>query len=221
MKPLPRQKVNSRMDGRLAAYATLAGAALAVPALAPEANATVVYSGPISINIPSTTAGIYVNIGTGAFGSNAGTTGWDINPWSSSSLSLFNDTASGSHYVGTGTTYFNLLFGTLISAASTFATVGVATVNGATPLNVNSSGNIIGFSFLNNAQGNALQYGWARISLSATPQAQPRAIVEYAYENTGAPILAGQVPEPSTVALLGVMAAGAIGVRAWRRRKAA
>ena len=32
---------------------------------------------------------------------------------------------------------------------------------------------------------------------------------------------AGAVPEPSTFALLGVMAAGAFGVREWRKRKAA
>ena len=54
-----------------------------------------------------------------------------------------------------------------------------------------------------------------------TFQGQPRAIVEYAYENTGAPILAGAIPEPSTLALLSVMGLGAVGVRAWRKRKAA
>jgi hypothetical protein len=58
-----------------------------------------------------------------------------------------------------------------------------------------------------------------RISLAGTSGAQPRAIVEYAYEDTGAGIMAGAIPEPSTLALLGVMAAGALGVRAWRKRK--
>ena len=44
--------------------------------------------------------------------------------------------------------------------------------------------------------------------------------MDYAYEDSGAGIQAG-VPEPTTMALLGVMAAGALGVRAWRKRKAA
>ena len=33
--------------------------------------------------------------------------------------------------------------------------------------------------------------------------------------------MTAQIPEPSTTALLGVMAVGALGVRAWRKRKAA
>ena len=60
-----------------------------------------------------------------------------------------------------------------------------------------------------------------RISLSTSAFSQPRTIVEYAYDDSGVGILAGQIPEPSTFALLGVMAAGALGVREWRKRKAA
>ena len=91
------------------------------------------------------------------------------------------------------------------------------------PINLNSSNNIIGFQFIDpNLNGGAVAYGWMRISLGATSGGQPRAIVEYAYENTqGMGIMAGAVPEPSTLALLGVMAAGALGVREWRKRKAA
>ena len=44
----------NHVDGRLAAYATLAGAALAAPALVPSADATIIWSGAISINVPST-----------------------------------------------------------------------------------------------------------------------------------------------------------------------
>ena len=57
----PFNKKLNRIDGRLAAYATLAGAALAAPAI-PSADATIVYSGVVNINIPSTTAGIYLNL---------------------------------------------------------------------------------------------------------------------------------------------------------------
>src|SRR3954452_14465028 len=44
--------LTSRIDGRLAAYAALATAALAAPAI-PNADAAVVYSGPVNINVPS------------------------------------------------------------------------------------------------------------------------------------------------------------------------
>ncbi len=90
------------------------------------------------------------------------------------------------------------------------------------PLNLNGSNNLIGFRFVDpSLNGGAIAYGWMRISLGATSGAQPRAIVEYAYEDSGAGIGAGVVPEPTTMALLGAMAAGALGVRAWRKRKAA
>jgi len=207
-------KLSPRIDGRLAAYATVAGAALAAPAI-PSSDATIIWSGPVNINIPSTTAGIYLNVVTGQAGGNT-VPGWDVNPWGSSFLDMFNPSApGGSVYVGDATGYFNLAPGTLISGASTFTSGG----NSASfPLNLNSSNNLIGFQFLNEGTG-MVDYAWMRISLAGTSGAQPRAIVEYAYEDSGAGIMAGAIPEPSTLALLGVMAAGALGVRAWRKRK--
>ena len=225
----PFNKKLNRIDGRLAAYATLAGAALAAPAI-PNADATIIWSGPVSINIPSSTAGVYLNVVTGVFSSTpASAPGWDVNPYSSTSLTFFNPTApAGGVYVvnapgGTSATLpDNLPFLTyLISGASGFGS-GAAETTGPTAFNLNGSNNLVGFRFVEaTVNGGATCYGWLRISLSATTGSQPRAIVEYAYDDSGAGILAGDVPEPSTVALLGVMAAGAVGVRAWRKRKAA
>jgi len=211
------------VDGRLAAYATLAGVALAAPAMAPSADASIVYSGVVNINIPSTTSGVYLNVETGVNSPSPGSApGWDLNPWNSTLLDFFTPTpgpGGGGEMVGTGTSYFNMTPGTLVSAASTFASAGTTTTNAGTPLNFNSSNNYMGFRFLNGAS--QLEYGWVQISLSGTAGAQPRSIIGYAFENTGAGILVGAVPEPTTTALLGVMAAGALGVRAWRKRKAA
>jgi hypothetical protein len=67
---------------------------------------------------------------------------------------------------------------------------------------------------------NATNFGWVHLNTTGTT-GFPATIVDYAYEDSGASIMAGQMPEPSTFALLGVMAAGALGVRAWRKRKAA
>jgi hypothetical protein len=210
----------NRVDTRLAACAAAASASLAI---VPSSDADIIWSGPISITIPSTTAGVYLNVVSGVSAiSPAGAPGWDINPFSSTTLNMFNPAApTGGVYVGVNG-FYNLSFGPLISAASPFSS-GTLSATSPNPLFFNSSNNIIGFRFQNEAQGNQIQYGWFRISLSGTVASQPRMIVEYAYDNTGAPILAGVLdgPEPSTYALLSVAALGALGVRAWRRRKAA
>ena len=203
----------NRVDTRLAACAAVAAAGTALTAT--PAHAAVIDSGPVNINIPSTINGIYLNVVTGMAGTNAGTPGWDINPYSSSDLEMY--TPSGGGTFGDGTSYFNLGPGAYISSAGTFET-SVSTVNAGTPLNLNSSNNYIGFEFLNEATG-ATNYGYIQVSLSSTAGGQPRSIVEFSYENTGAGITV--VPEPSTFALFGVMALGALGVREWRKRKAA
>ena len=65
-------------DARLAAYAALAGVALAAPA---AAKADIIWNSTANINIPSTTAGVYINLVTGVTGTNpAAVPGWDINP---------------------------------------------------------------------------------------------------------------------------------------------
>lgn len=65
------------------------------------------------------------------------------------------------------------------------------------------------------------RFGWIRITGGPT-LGFPATIVDWGYENSGAGILtgAGMIPEPSSVAL-GCLAAGAAGLAAWRKRKAA
>ena len=221
--------VLNHVDGRLAAYATLAGAALATPAFVQNANATIVYSGIVNFNVPSTTSGIYLNVVTGVTSTTpGGAPGWDLNPWSSSSLEIWgNNSASPNDGVldnftgGTAASVDNLPLGTLIDGSWNYGrTDSTVETTGPTAFLLNSSNNIFGFRFLNESTG-VYDFGWARISLSSTLVGQPRAVVEYAYDDAGGGIMAGAVPEPSTFALLGVMAAGALGVREWRKRKAA
>ncbi len=214
----------NRVDTRLAACAALAAAGAAVTAT--PAKADIIYSGVVNHNIPSTTAGVYLNVVTGGTttGSSTGLAGWDVNPWSTGGLGLFNSAnpgGAGTYVTSTagGTMTLNLALGSLISGANFFGS-NSSTAAGAAQFSLNSSNNLVGFRFLNEATG-VLNYGWMRISLSTAPGAQPRSIVEYAYENTGAGIGAGVIPEPSTMALLSLMAVGAVGVRAWRKRKAA
>ena len=87
------------------------------------------------------------------------------------------------------------------------------------------TGGYLGVHFLNETTG-VVNYGWVQLSTTAgtTPaQGFPATILGYAFDNTGAGILAGQIPEPGTSAMLslGAFALGATGVRRWRQRRQA
>lgn len=214
-------KISKRLDAHFVACAAAAGAA--VVGGVQKADAAIVHSGTVNLAIASTTNGLYLNVVTGAInepGNTAGSTvpGWDVNPWSSSTLNYFSPGApAGGAYVqrtGGGATA-NLAPNTVIGPASVFGSSG-ANIAGNEPHVLNSADNIVGFRFQNEANGNATHYGWFRVSLSTALNAQPRVMVEYAYNDVaGEPIGAGQIPAPGSLALL---ALGAVGV-AGRRRK--
>ena len=209
--------IAKRLDAHFAACAA-AAAGVAMVGGTKAADAAIVWSGPINITIPSTTAGVYLNVATGVNNVNpASVPGWDVNPWSSTGLNMFAPTVGGGHVTtGAATVYDNMTAGTAIGPASTFGNTGTTTINAATPLNLNSSNNLVGFRFFREGDAaGTLHYGWMRIQLGSSAAAQPRAIVEYAYEDQiGIAINAGQVPAPGALALLGL--AGVVGTR--RRR---
>jgi PEP-CTERM motif-containing protein len=71
----------------------------------------------------------------------------------------------------------------------------------------------IGFRF---DSGSGTQYGWIRIDMSGVPL-NSMTIIDYAFADPGEAILAGQIPEPGSLALL---ALGGAGLVAWRKRRA-
>ena len=215
-----------RIDARLVAYATLATVTLGG---ATAAKATLIWSGPININIPSTTAGIYINLVTGVTGtSQASVPGWDINPWGSTAFTVWADN-SASPNSGVITNWPGGTSGTLvdnigpisfdgpalpIDSSWNYGRTSAVETTGTTAFLLNSDQNFIGFRFLNEITGQ-YNYGWARFSLGSSFGDQPRTLLEYLYENNGGPI----TPEPPPSALLALFAAGAFGIRAWRKRR--
>jgi MYXO-CTERM domain-containing protein len=198
-------------------------AAAAATVVASGAQAAIVYSGVVNIAIPLNIDGVYMNLVTGATGtSGSSTAGWDINPYSSSGLFWFAPSSPAASHglvrgLGSSATLVDNLFGSdyLIGAtgspAPNYGTGGNETT-GATAFIFNSSDNIVGLRFFNEATGQ-INYGWMRLSLSEAFNTT-RSVVEYAYEDSGSGIVAGAIPSPGVLAVLGL--AGLAG----RRRRA-
>ncbi|MEZ6097196.1 MAG: PEP-CTERM sorting domain-containing protein [Pirellulaceae bacterium] len=94
---------------------------------------------------------------------------------------------------------------------------------GALQAGIDGNGPVTGFMGIRMGPNSGDAYGWIQLSLQANSFGQPTSmtVVDWAYENSGAPILAGDigaVPEPGTAGILalGALAAGAVGIR--RRR---
>lgn len=104
------------------------------------------------------------------------------------------------------------------------ATVGVATTYGHVPAN-GYNHLYLAWVFQDTTQlGDPLLYGWVEVGLTIGNNLGPSVtIYRYAYDNTGAPITMGAVPEPAPMAFLalGALTLGAKGVRNWRRNRPA
>jgi len=69
------------------------------------------------------------------------------------------------------------------------------------------------FAFEYNPSGSLPLYGWGRLNLTSDNTALT--FVDWAYEDSGAPILAGQIPEPT----VGTMICGSFAASAFLRRR--
>ena len=152
--------------------------------------------------IPNSLDGLYLNFVTGAASTvPVPPTGWDFNPYNrGDGLAFFSpDFPAVQGMLASGSTALALLGGETIGSTSLYQSGQVL----GTPFH--SSGvRYTGFRFQNEATGQ-LNYGWAQLTTTAgTPAGFPAALLGYAYDNTGAPLTAGQVPEPHSNWMLAI-----------------
>jgi hypothetical protein len=218
---LPKQ-LDTKLNRHFLACSAFVGTAVLMTAS--RADAAVVYSGPLSLNVPTTNllGGIYFDLtmpgsffipstsgGGPAEGLNTVLPGWDVNFYRSGAGNLRWYYNGGALAVFSGTHVAALGAGVTIDGSSSLGTwqTMVPEYTGTTAF--------MGVEFFD--ASNDPLFGWIRIAGGPT-LGFPATIVDWAYESSGAGIVTGVIPEPSSLAL-GCLAAGAAGLAAWRRRK--
>ena len=181
------------------------GAAAAAAVVVGSANAAIVAWENCNLVIPANIDGLYINVETRATGTaGSATPGWDINPYSATSLTWFNATGTGMmRYPGVTTgSAGNLADGMAVSAAGSFGS-GAVTVGAAAGNWVLNSVNKFGFRFT--AADGGTKYGWGTFLIGAAINGADRTITNLYYESdTGVAINVGAVPAPGALALLGL-----------------
>ncbi|MCE2881084.1 MAG: hypothetical protein LW636_01800 [Planctomycetaceae bacterium] len=132
--------------------------------------------------VPANIDGLYINVETLATGSAASAVaGWDINPYSATSLTWFNATGTGMmRYPGITTgSAGNLPIGTIVSASGSFGSGAVVVGAAAGNWQLNAS-NYFGFRFI--ASDGGTHYGWGKFQIGASISGADRTITEIAWE---------------------------------------
>lgn len=185
---------------------TLVISALGCLAVPSAAQADIVYSGPLNIEINSGT-------GTGSATIDFGGVAVDAFEFSyfddlfAANVRLFADDLGTSQFVLDSGFAANLPAMTLVENSSNWS-------GGLTVLNGDSGGNFaptldgyLGVRFQD--ASNQTLYGWIGYeSLSSDNTATAGRITGWAYETTGAPIFTAAIPEPSTALVLMIAASG-------------
>jgi hypothetical protein len=228
-KPTLPELLDTKLNRHFLACSAFVGTAVLMSGQRAEAG--IVYSGVQNLSIPTTNGagGIYLDLtlpgqffiptasGSGvAEGLNTLLPGWDVNFYRSGGGNLrwyYPKVGGNATTLAVFTPSVNTV--TALSAGATIdGSSSLGTYQALVPQFVGTTA-FMGVEFKNPSNNNL--FGWIRINGGPT-QGFPATIVDWAYESSGAGIVAGAVPEPSSLAL-GCLAAGAAGVAAWRNRK--
>lgn len=188
---------------------------LALLSAAPSLRAVIVSSGIVDLAIPTTHAGIYLDVDTGASGFTE-FAGWDVN-FAFGGSEIYNSDAFQAVRTGTGNTdaFRNLVEGFEIAAGTSFYSTnfgGSLTHLGNSPGQfAEGTEGYLGFQFTTNASDGPY-FGWMRVTLM--PNTAGGFVHEWAYDDSGASVTV--VPEPATWSALAGLCALALFLR--RRR---
>lgn len=158
-----------------------------------SAQAAVVCSAPLTLNVPGTTEGLYVNVITGVSGvTESSVPGFDINIYAAASTTPSGqmrfywgpESTGGAGVVVSGDSYAVLGPGVTIGAASSFSRAAFA---GNTSAWQAGTSGYLGMRFRNEATG-AIVYGWMALTTTAT-FGFPATISGWCHEDSGAAII--------------------------------
>lgn len=182
-------------------------------------HSAIIYADPADITVPNSIDGVYIDLVTGQASTPSSFPGWDLNPFALTDGMAFSTPMDGTGVLANTSGGFGqalaLPAGALIGPGSPYQTGASVAPN----FRVTGT-EFLGLRFVNDTTG-AINYGWVEFTTTGNT-GFPATVNRFAYEDTGASLLAGQttaVPEPGAVAALGVFGLGAAGVRAWRRRR--
>ncbi|MEM9414376.1 MAG: PEP-CTERM sorting domain-containing protein [Planctomycetota bacterium] len=179
---------------RLQKYGALAVAGAAATAAVQTAEAAIVYSGVQNIAVPADFTGVYLDLDGIAFNTTGGVAGVDdYNIWynGASQWDTFQNGSGGSAVIG-------------VAAGSTID--GSLAWDPGLP-DIPDGTELIAYQF---SGGN---FGWIRLS-GVDSAAGTLTVVDWAFDDAGAAVQAGVVPEPGSLALLGLS-----GLALLRRRR--
>ena len=161
-----------------------------------EARATIVYSGQKNIAISSNYEGVYINV-TAPASSTSASGSWDLNPFFGG-LGIANSPGFQPARSGVGNEApilalaLGMSVGSSLTHSSGWGGSGAEDASGHLGLGAGQfkSGQTgyLGFKLLS---GNDVNYGWMRVNL--TSNGETGSVLDWAYDNTGSPILTGAV----------------------------
>jgi hypothetical protein len=171
-------------------------------------SAAVIYSGLQNIPISSTFTSVYVDVDAVTF-SGTFASGSDIDAFfGGEAFGNFANFQPVRQTVAVDSAIVRLLPGATVDGSNTYATGPAGSSDHIGPaidqFQDGETGHL-GFRLFTNG-GAGPYYGWMRVNFSNT--GANGSIIDWAYENSGAAITVGTIPEPSAAVLLGLASLG-------------